>query len=132
MNFNEKTPDQLAEEALLIESSIKQQQEQLKQIKDKLGQLVDNNKYNGSLSVNIDGYKITKKRNMNARLDKKSLDLLTSKGYNIPAGLIKTKEEIHKPTLTKLIENQSEELNALQEFISVSYSDSVTITKKED
>ena len=55
MNFIEKTPDQLAEEALLIESSIKQQQEQLKQIKDKLGQLVDNNKYNGSLSVNIDG-----------------------------------------------------------------------------
>lgn len=130
--INTKTPEQLAEDAIQLEKSIKQQQEQLKQLKDQLGQLVDNNKYNGSLSVNLGAYKITKKRNMNARLDKKELDLLIEKGYSLPSGLIKVKEEIHKPTLTKLIEAQSVELNTLQNFISVSYSDTVTITKKED
>ena len=127
-----QTPEQLAEAAIKLEQSIKQQQEQLKQLKDQLGQLVDNNKYNGSLSVNLGAYKITKKRNMNARLDKKELDLLIEKGYALPGGLIKVKEEVHKPTLTKLIESQSAELNVLQNFISVSYSDTVTITKKED
>ena len=127
-----QTPEQLAEAAIKLEQSIKQQQEQLKQLKDQLGQLVDNNKYNGSLSVNLGAYKITKKRNMNARLDKKELDLLIEKGYALPDGLIKVKEEVHKPTLTKLIESQSAELNVLQNFISVSYSDTVTITKKED
>lgn len=127
-----QTPEQLAEATIKLEQSIKQQQEQLKQLKDQLGQLVDNNKYNGSLSVNLGAYKITKKRNMNARLDKKELDLLIEKGYALPEGLIKVKEEVHKPTLTKLIESQSAELNVLQNFISVSYSDTVTITKKED
>ena len=132
MNANTQTPEQLADAAIQLEQSIKQQQEQLKQLKDQLGQLVDNNKYNGSLSVNLGAYKITKKRNMNARLDKKELDLLIEKGYALPDGLIKVKEEVHKPTLTKLIESQSAELNVLQNFISVSYSDTVTITKKED
>lgn len=127
-----QTPEQLAEAAINLEQSIKQQQDQLKQLKDQLGQLVDNNKYNGALSVNLGAYKITKKRNMNARLDKKELDLLIEKGYALPDGLIKIKEEVHKPTLTKMIESQSAELNVLQNFISVSYSDTVTITKKED
>ena len=127
-----QTPEQLADAAIQLEQSIKQKQEQLKQLKDQLGQLVDNNKYNGSLSVNLGAYKITKKRNMNARLDKKELDLMIEKGYALPDGLIKIKEEVHKPTLTKLIESQSAELNVLQNFISVSYSDTVTITKKED
>ena len=107
-------------------------EDKLKQLKEQLGQLVDNNKYNGSLSVSLAGYKITKKRNMNARLDKKELDRLLEKGYALPEGLIKTKEEVHKPTLTKLIEQGSAELNTLQNFISVSYSDTVTVTKKED
>lgn len=126
------SPEQLSQEIYQIDQQIKHLQSQVKEKKDALTAYVDNNKYNGSISNTFGSFKVTHKRNMNATLNKKELDKYISEGYNVPSNLIQTKQEVHKPTLAKMIEAQDDQLSAIASFVSVNYTNSVTVTKKEE
>lgn len=128
MNYNE-----LAQQAFDLDLQIKKQQYELKQIKEQLKCMVDNNKIDGAISQDTDnGYKVTVKRNMNAKLDKKALDKYIDSGYTLPEGVISYQPTISKPILKKKIEQQSDDLSVLASFIETNYTETVTISKKED
>lgn len=127
----DNSPEQLAQEILGLDQQIKALQSLQKEKKASLAKFFDNNKHNGSISSTFGDFKVTHKRNMNAKLDKKELDKYLSQGYTVPANLIQTKESVHTPTLNKMIETEDSMLPAVASFVKVDYTESVSVTKKE-
>ncbi len=101
------------------------------QIKDTVAEQIINDKVDGvaSKSYDVDGFsfKVTKTNRMNVTIVKDKMNEFKSNGGPVPDGLIVAKEEVHKATLKKMIDDQDTRLLEIDKLVKVNHTTNTQI-----